>query len=80
MKRSTLVYIIIASVVTGILAVVIWTIFTTDPYAETVEQACYPDLVKTWRKEQPGNRLFVTCMDSKGHVTKEVEVKHKPGK
>jgi hypothetical protein len=79
MKRSTLVYIILASVVAVILGLVIWTIYKNDPYAETVEAACYPDLVKTWRKEQPGNHLYVTCMDSKGNATKEVEVKHKPG-
>jgi len=79
MNKSTIVYIVIATVISTVLGLVAWTIFKTDPYAETVEAACYPDLVKTWRKEQPGNHLYVTCMDSKGNVTKEVEVEHKSG-
>lgn len=79
MSRGTIVGIVIAVVVAVVFGLVAWTIFKNDPYAETMEGACYPDLVKTWRKEQPGNHLYVTCMDQKGRTTKEVEVKHKPG-
>jgi len=79
MTKGKIIGIIIAVVIVAILALVITTIFKTDPYAETMEAACYPDQVKTWEKKQPGNHLYVVCMDPKGNVTKQVEVKHKPG-
>jgi len=58
-------------------ALIVFGIWRHDPYAETIEAACYPDLPKTWRTVQPGNRLLVVCAKPDGTVTKEVEVRQK---
>lgn len=76
MTKGKITGIVIMAVVAAIVALIIFSIATKDPFIETMEGACYPDLVKTWRKE-PGPRLFATCMKPDGTVTREVEVKRK---
>jgi hypothetical protein len=77
MSKGKIAGFVILAVVAAIVALIIFSIATRDPFIETMEGACYPDLVKTFRKE-PGPRLFVTCMKPDGTITKEVEVKRKP--
>ena len=74
--KDGIVGIAIVIAVAIIISLIIFSIVTRDPFIETMDEACQPDLVKTFRKE-PGPRLFVTCMQPDGTVTREVEVRRR---
>ena len=72
MCKKQLVYIGIGAVCLVIAGLSIWTIVKHDTHKETVEGACYPDDVLTWRQE--GKQLFVTCISKDRKSKHEVEV------
>lgn len=76
MSKGKIAGIVIAVIMITVVGLVVWTIAKNDPFIETMEGACYPDMVDTWRKE-PGPRLFVTCVSHDGKIRREVEVKRK---